>query len=364
MEGIICPHCGNGNVQELTEEKYKCLACGNDFLVHNLSKEFRQTDEHISEMHKDIKEAINNIATNNWSAEMNATFENAFHLIEIGKYDTALKKFLVLCEEQSATYQSWWGKFLAKTENLQLSSEELICSKEMINCITNMRNCKDYTQEIEVLLCNYLESVFNKNKGNVEQELQRIEKKIEESNSRVQEVEYEAQKLEEEKGNVFQLQKKLRQLSVIQKIIAMLGIGLAEVVVVRKIFFEWIGKSINIIQSPVEEVGFGNAALNFLSIPVKFIIGIVVVIVVASLVFLIFQFIYALFGGKTESQMTASNENVEKMEQSQKDWAESIEADKKIQHKLKKHIELYDKLDFKDLSSLERYISLKKNYTI
>ena len=48
MEAIKCPNCGSEKVKELTEEKYACLACDNIFLVHNLSKEFRQTDAHIT----------------------------------------------------------------------------------------------------------------------------------------------------------------------------------------------------------------------------------------------------------------------------------------------------------------------------
>jgi len=52
MEAIKCPNCGSEKVKELTEEKYACLACDNIFLVHNLSKEFRQTDAHITDMHE------------------------------------------------------------------------------------------------------------------------------------------------------------------------------------------------------------------------------------------------------------------------------------------------------------------------
>ena len=53
MEAIKCPNCGSEKVKELTEEKYVCLGCDNIFLVHNLSKEFRQTDEHIADVHGD-----------------------------------------------------------------------------------------------------------------------------------------------------------------------------------------------------------------------------------------------------------------------------------------------------------------------
>ena len=47
MEEIKCPSCGSGAVRKITEEKYECMACDNLFLVHNLSKEFQKTDEHI-----------------------------------------------------------------------------------------------------------------------------------------------------------------------------------------------------------------------------------------------------------------------------------------------------------------------------
>lgn len=48
MKAIKCPNCGSEQVKELTEEKYACMACDNVFLIHNHSKEFRKTDEHIS----------------------------------------------------------------------------------------------------------------------------------------------------------------------------------------------------------------------------------------------------------------------------------------------------------------------------
>ena len=56
MKAIKCPNCGSEQVKELTEEKYACMACDNVFLIHNHSKEFRKTDEHISSMHQDLKE--------------------------------------------------------------------------------------------------------------------------------------------------------------------------------------------------------------------------------------------------------------------------------------------------------------------
>ena len=65
----------NGSVdgsRELTEEKYACLACDNIFLVHNLSKEFRQTDAHITDMHEDINEKLDNLSKNVNSVTINS----------------------------------------------------------------------------------------------------------------------------------------------------------------------------------------------------------------------------------------------------------------------------------------------------
>lgn len=72
MEAIKCPNCGSEKVKELTEEKYACLACDNIFLVHNLSKEFRQTDAHITDMHEDINEKLDNLSKNVNSVTINS----------------------------------------------------------------------------------------------------------------------------------------------------------------------------------------------------------------------------------------------------------------------------------------------------
>ena len=61
MKAIKCPNCGSEQVKELTEEKYACMACDNVFLIHNHSKEFRKTDEHISSMHQDLKDDISKL---------------------------------------------------------------------------------------------------------------------------------------------------------------------------------------------------------------------------------------------------------------------------------------------------------------
>ena len=56
------------------------------------------------------------------------------------------------------------------------------------------------------------------------------------------------------------------------------------------IFINWIGKSIDAVNAPLPSAGaagagnsFGNAALNFVAIPVKFIIGVVIAVAIFSI---------------------------------------------------------------------------------
>lgn len=61
MKNVNCPNCGCAQCKEVIDEKWVCLACDNVFLIHNLSKEFRQTDEHISEVHNDIRKELSGV---------------------------------------------------------------------------------------------------------------------------------------------------------------------------------------------------------------------------------------------------------------------------------------------------------------
>ena len=76
MKAIKCPNCGSEQVKELTEEKYACMACDNVFLIHNHSKEFRKTDEHISSMHQDLKDDISKLM-NSSNIDPDAIIEKA-----------------------------------------------------------------------------------------------------------------------------------------------------------------------------------------------------------------------------------------------------------------------------------------------
>lgn len=88
MKAIKCPNCGSEQVKELTEEKYACMACDNVFLIHNHSKEFRKTDEHISSMHQDLKDDISKLM-NSSNIDPDAIIEKAEQHLKKKDWDIA-----------------------------------------------------------------------------------------------------------------------------------------------------------------------------------------------------------------------------------------------------------------------------------
>lgn len=365
MEAIKCPNCGSEKVKELTEEKYECLACENVFLVHNLSKEFRKTDEHISQIHADLKNAINNInvISNGKNTEIDTMFENAFNLIKFEKYDIAMEKFLSLCAEQSFTYRAWWGKFLSMTQNLKSSDEDLICAKDVIECISNMRKCNDYPEEIENKLCEYLDSVFLTNKKQIEQKLQKIEldiKKYDKEHKKNNDKEQELYS----KENYINRKRFLGKVKNIayfafKIIIPVLMIALAESFIINKLFIEWLGASIEAINEPPSVSAF----LNLIAIPVKFAIGVVVAGGVAFLIWVILSKIFEAFEPWCGHEVYQFEKDIEKLGGDKKILDDKLKHAREIQRKLKKHIELYDRIDNNNLSTFDVYKTLKKNYS-
>lgn len=126
MEAIKCPVCGSGDVQELTQEKYVCLACDNVFLVHNLSKEFRQTDAHIADVHADISRKIDNlnagmknVHTEASGAALKASeaFNAAEESLKKGDFLEAYQKFKMYTTYMPDSYVGYEGMFRALTDN-------------------------------------------------------------------------------------------------------------------------------------------------------------------------------------------------------------------------------------------------------
>lgn len=120
MVAIKCPNCGSEKVQSLTEEKYVCLACDNVFLVHNASKEFRQTDEHISNVHADISSQLaaiqNSVQRQNAQGmDVDYVFQQAMSLLDTDN-NAAEDIFIDIAEEHPWCYKGWYGLCLYITQ--------------------------------------------------------------------------------------------------------------------------------------------------------------------------------------------------------------------------------------------------------
>ena len=64
------------------------MACDNVFLIHNHSKEFRKTDEHISSMHQDLKDDISKLMNSN-NIDPDAIIEKAEQHLKKKDWDIA-----------------------------------------------------------------------------------------------------------------------------------------------------------------------------------------------------------------------------------------------------------------------------------
>lgn len=111
MEAIKCPNCGSEKCQELTKEKWNCLACDNMFLIHNLSKEFKKTDEHIDKVHQDLKKAIHDVIDSG-KGDLDLEYKSAMSLYKRKEYDRAKKRFHDITEKYVWSYKGFYGKFL------------------------------------------------------------------------------------------------------------------------------------------------------------------------------------------------------------------------------------------------------------
>lgn len=116
MKAITCPNCGSGSVQQLTEEKYFCNGCEQIFMLHNLSKEFQQTDEHISSMHSDLKREIGQMAENSANSEYNSLVESAEYYMRAGDYQKAYEFFTEIAGKYPQYSAGWYGRYRALTK--------------------------------------------------------------------------------------------------------------------------------------------------------------------------------------------------------------------------------------------------------
>lgn len=155
MEAIKCPNCGSEKVKELTEEKYACLACDNIFLVHNLSKEFRQTDEHITDMHEDINERLDNLSKNVNSVTVNSNVQasrakeiliEAQDNFDRGNYCEAyagFKKYAGFVPDSYVGYEGMY-KVISKLKDNSSKGNDIYAGFDILK---KMISCKDCDKE-------------------------------------------------------------------------------------------------------------------------------------------------------------------------------------------------------------------------
>jgi hypothetical protein len=287
MEAIKCPLCGSKATERISEDRYYCNACEVEFMVYDRSEEFRETDEHIDSVHQDLKNAIDNISLSQGTAEVDALFDNAFHLVELGEFDTAKNKFDELCKTNSNDYRSWWGEILVLTKNMQAVNEGGICSDEMTMYVSNMRATKNFTQDEEDRVNNSLNGFIAASKGEVENMLTDLGGQINAQGSNLQQMNAENQQMsdrclqledmvkQEKKKSETAREIKIKSINTIF-IIALIVI---ELIVIIKTGLS-VAKSVGIIGAPLPDANasgagsaFGKAALNFILIPIKVIVG-------------------------------------------------------------------------------------------
>lgn len=144
MEAIKCPNCGSEKVKELTEEKYACTACDNIFLVHNLSKEFQQTDEHISAMHEDLKSTIEN-TTGRVDSLVNMV-KNADTLFGQDHIEEAEDIYLEIIKKYAWSYEGYYGMIRCILEDDKYRPNRI---QALNKYFSDMKVCDDCTPEIE-----------------------------------------------------------------------------------------------------------------------------------------------------------------------------------------------------------------------
>lgn len=182
MQAIKCPNCGSEKCQELTEEKWVCLACDNVFLIHNLSKEFTKTDKHIAEVHSDLKEEIAKVASK--SDNLETSFQSAMSLLAREEVEQAEEIFEELCHNYGNSYKGWYGKFQIEKDDSDPWMEEIISS------VDNVLKSDDVPPEIRKEMQDYLVHLKetqlkaeSERLKELEEEEQKINEKLNERNS-------------------------------------------------------------------------------------------------------------------------------------------------------------------------------------
>lgn len=160
MEVIKCPVCGNEKCKEVSDDKYICLACDNVFLIHNLSKEFKETDQHLSEVHEDLKQTLKAGLGKGEEEQIKEKLENASKMLELGEYELAFDKYEEIAKEHPKLSEAWIGKYRAMTHNYTAYDKYATflcggyCSGDDDEDTTHFQGYKDVRNALECTDCN------------------------------------------------------------------------------------------------------------------------------------------------------------------------------------------------------------------
>ncbi len=189
MEAIKCPICGSEKVEQITDEKYVCQSCDNEFLVHNLSKEFSMTDQHIDAVHNEIKKDLSKIMAGNTTDEQALLMKAEQHLSQ-GNWELASDIYDQLATEFPQHSAGWYGLYRSLTGNFQGSGRYalFLCDGNYINddeevdsyfygngYIQRALSCEDAnTEEIKNNVFNFLCQCAREGKADVEDSIRHV----------------------------------------------------------------------------------------------------------------------------------------------------------------------------------------------
>ncbi len=194
MEVIKCPICGSEKCEEVSDGKYTCRACDNVFLIHNLSKEFKDTERHLSEVHNDLKQEIQTLKKgfrNSNKVRIEEKLENASRMLELGEYDLAYRKYELIAQEHPGVAEGWIGEYRALTHNYTsyyeyakflcggygLDEQENRCCFEGNSFVRNALACEGCDEEkVKTEVYDFLKKCYDC----AEKELVRVDTELEE----------------------------------------------------------------------------------------------------------------------------------------------------------------------------------------
>lgn len=313
MEEIKCPSCGSGAVRKITDEKYECMACDNLFLVHNLSKEFQKTDEHIENIHQDLKKTIENInltaavAGGSGRDGLDNRYKNAMTLLKQGNISAAQQAFNKIKNDFIWSYKGYYGLALCE---IQKDRPEWNAVGEYIQ---KLNLCEDVTPDIKAEMEKVLSDGKQRALGQLDNALNAENAKQAELSNNIKQLD-EMTKIQEnslsEKKEEFSA--RWEHTSATGKAVSIIvAIVCAIIGIVSVIFlFRWIG-DVRYLFSNAMSYGFFAGIGRILLGCVRTILRVAISV---GVVFLIIMFYFLVFGIITANpQKDSAQQNIDKI---------------------------------------------------